>query len=82
MIAGIIRCWHGSHRLAGEPVGAMPDIPPPRSGAEAQEAEASGPGRPLYYELRRDGRPVDPQPWLANVEDRHDEQSGEQKVGQ
>ena len=35
--------------LAGEPVGAMD--------------KASG--GTLYFELRRDGRPVDPQPWLA-----------------
>jgi murein hydrolase activator len=72
----------GDWVLAGEPVGAMPDIPSPRSGAEAREAQESDPGRSLYYELRRDSRPVDPQPWLASVEDRHDERSGEQKVGQ
>ncbi|MNC99479.1 hypothetical protein D3C83_177870 [compost metagenome] len=35
--------------LGGEPVGAMPDA----AGGE------------LYVELRRDGRPVDPGPWLA-----------------
>jgi murein DD-endopeptidase MepM/ murein hydrolase activator NlpD len=39
--------------LAGEPVGAMPD---------AVDKAAGG---ALYVELRRDGRPVDPQPWLA-----------------
>ncbi len=72
----------GDWVLAGEPVGAMPDIPSPRSGAEAQEAYESDPGRSLYYELRRDGRPVDPQPWLASVEDRHDERGGERKVSQ
>jgi murein hydrolase activator len=38
----------GQWVLAGEPVGSMPDAP----------------GRLLYMELRRDGRPVDPQPWL------------------
>jgi septal ring factor EnvC (AmiA/AmiB activator) len=37
--------------LAGEPVGAM-------------DKAAGG---TLYFELRRDGRPVDPQPWLAAV---------------
>ena len=72
----------GDWVLAGEPVGAMPDIPSPRSGAGAREAQESDPGRSLYYELRRDSRPVDPQPWLASVEDRHDERSGEQKVSQ
>jgi len=35
----------GDWVLAGEPVGAMPDIPSPRSGAEAQEAYESDPGR-------------------------------------
>jgi murein hydrolase activator len=39
--------------LAGEPVGAMPDAVDKASGGA------------LYVELRRDGRPVDPQPWLA-----------------
>ncbi len=38
--------------LAGEPVGAMPDAVDKAAGT-------------LYVELRRDGRPVDPQPWLA-----------------
>ena len=39
--------------LAGEPVGVMP------------EAVDKASGGALYVELRRDGRPVDPQPWLA-----------------
>ena len=68
----------------------MPDIPSPRSGAEAQEAYESDPGRSLYYELRRDGRPVDPQPWLASSEDGQpadspgasDERNGDQRVRQ
>jgi septal ring factor EnvC (AmiA/AmiB activator) len=58
----------GDWVVAGEPVGAMPEAASPRSGADAREREESGPGRPLYYELRRDGRPVDPQPWLTRVE--------------
>jgi murein DD-endopeptidase MepM/ murein hydrolase activator NlpD len=40
--------------LAGEPVGALPDAVDKASGGA------------LYVELRRDGRPVDPQPWLAS----------------
>ena len=72
----------GDWVLAGEPVGAVSDIPSSRSGAEAREVDASDPGRLLYYELRRDGRPVDPQPWLASVEDGRDERNGEQKVSQ
>jgi septal ring factor EnvC (AmiA/AmiB activator) len=43
----------GQWVLAGEPVGVMPD---------AAERGSDG---VFYFELRRDGRPVDPQPWLA-----------------
>src|SRR5205823_4687596 len=49
--------------LAGEPVGAMP--------------EASG--GVLYFELRRDDRPVDPQPWLARGAAERNEPDGDQK---
>ena len=49
---------------AGEPVGAMPDAAEPGSGGE------------IYFELRRDGGPVDPQPWLAQRDDR----IGDQRV--
>jgi septal ring factor EnvC (AmiA/AmiB activator) len=72
----------GDWVLAGEPVGAVPDVPFPRSAAAAQEPEETDPGRSLYFELRRDGRPVDPQPWLASVEDERDKRNGEQKVRQ
>ncbi len=54
--------------LAGEPVGAMPDAS----------------GGALYFELRRDGRPVDPQPWLAprdqGGDQGRDESDGDQRV--
>jgi len=50
--------------VAGEPVGAMPDA----SGAA------------LYFELRREGRPVDPQPWLAAPDTERGGQDGDQKV--
>jgi len=43
----------GQWVLAGEPVGVMPDAAEPGSDGV------------FYFELRRDGRPVDPQPWLA-----------------
>lgn len=46
----------GQWLLAGEPVGAMP-------GADAANAGAT-----FYFELRRDGRPVDPGPRLAGRE--------------
>ncbi len=54
--------------LAGEPVGAMPDAVDKASGGA------------LYFELRRDGRPVDPQPWLAAREAGRNEPDGDQKV--
>jgi murein hydrolase activator len=50
--------------VAGEPVGVMPDA----SGAA------------LDFELRRDGRPVDPQPWLAARDDEHSGQAGDQRM--
>lgn len=53
--------------LAGEPVGAMPDAVDKATGT-------------LYVELRHDGRPVDPQPWLAPRDEGRDEQDGDQKV--
>lgn len=43
--------------LAGEPIGAMSEPP----------------GGMLYYELRRDGRPVDPEPRLAPRDDGRDD---------
>ncbi len=50
--------------LAGEPMGALPE----------------GSGGALYFELLRDGRPVDPQPWLAPGAAERDEPSGDQRV--
>lgn len=52
--------------LAGEPVGAMPDKP----------------GVGFYLELRREGRPVDPQPWLAAREAERGGRGGDQKVSE
>jgi septal ring factor EnvC (AmiA/AmiB activator) len=62
--------------LAGEPVGAMP------------EAVDKASGGALYVELRRDGRPVDPQPWLVprdqgrdpGGDERRNEPGGDKKV--
>ena len=51
--------------LAGEPVGVMPAPDPSRTPGEGTEAGLAR----LYFELRRDGRPVDPQPWLARSDD-------------
>jgi septal ring factor EnvC (AmiA/AmiB activator) len=48
----------GQWVLAGEPVGVM-------------GRRAGGAGSPrLYYELRRDSRPIDPLPWLAMDEEK------------
>jgi septal ring factor EnvC (AmiA/AmiB activator) len=58
--------------VAGEPVAAMP----------AATSPPSGDGSVLYFELRRDGQPVDPQPWLATGEDRRDQHGGDQKVSE
>ncbi len=55
----------GEWVVAGEPVGAMPD------------AGDAASGSPLYFELRRDGRPVDPQPWLAPRAEGRDKQNGD-----
>jgi septal ring factor EnvC (AmiA/AmiB activator) len=52
--------------LAGEPVGAMPDKP----------------GVGFYLELRREGRPVDPQPWLAARDAERGGHDGDQKVSE
>lgn len=60
----------GEWVLAGEPVGTMP------------VAADGGSGQPLYFEVRRESRPVDPQPWLAPGDDGHGAQNGDQKVGQ
>ena len=61
--------------LAGEPVGVMPDAAEPGSGGV------------IHFELRRDGRPVDPQPWLAKRDETTDRgdaasepETGDQKV--
>jgi murein hydrolase activator len=51
--------------VAGEPVGIMPAPDPSRVPGEGTEAGLVR----LYFELRRDGRPVDPQPWLARSDD-------------
>jgi septal ring factor EnvC (AmiA/AmiB activator) len=41
--------------LAGEPVGMMPGKPGALDGSEGR----------LYFELRRDGKGLDPAPWLG-----------------
>jgi septal ring factor EnvC (AmiA/AmiB activator) len=49
----------GQRVVAGEPVGRMGD-----GSAEGGPSDGSG-GPELYVELRRDGEPVDPLPWIG-----------------
>jgi septal ring factor EnvC (AmiA/AmiB activator) len=61
----------GQWVLAGEPAGVMPDTAEPGSGGV------------IYFELRRDGRPVDPQPWLARRDEstEHGDEAGKPESG-
>ena len=61
----------GQWVLAGEPVGVMPDAAEPSSGGV------------IYFELRRDGRPADPQPWLAKRDEgtERDDEAGKPEAG-
>ena len=66
----------GEWVLAGEPVGAMPDTPPPSRPPQAEGRKVAS-GVTLYVELRRHGRPVDPEPWLAPRDEGRDEPDGD-----
>ena len=56
---GTINTTVGEWVLAGEPVGVMP-VTRLASG----EATATGGSRRLYLEIRKDGEPINPRPWL------------------
>lgn len=66
LLAGLsqIDVQPGQFVLTAEPVGTM-------SGGQKNSASAPVSGPVLYVELRKDGRPIDPDPWWA---------SGQQKV--
>lgn len=49
----------GARVLAGEPVGVMENVP------ESADEKIGAPS--LYVELRRDGQPINPLPWLATA---------------
>lgn len=61
LLAGMnrVQAEVGQWVLAGEPVGLM-SAQNPSAGSE----ESKGNGRTLYMELRHNGEPVDPLPWL------------------
>lgn len=57
----------GQEILAGEPIGVMAGAQPDHDGHENHQLESSTSGRTrLYMELRHDGRPIDPSPWLQD----------------
>jgi septal ring factor EnvC (AmiA/AmiB activator) len=47
----------GDQLLAGEPVGIMP----------LESGQDTGPLKRLYFELRQNGKGLDPEPWLTSV---------------
>jgi len=58
----------GQQLLAGEPVGRLGGADPQNTRAEKHGFGTSSSGRSqLYMELRFDGRPIDPTPWLKDM---------------
>jgi septal ring factor EnvC (AmiA/AmiB activator) len=51
--------------LAGEPVGTASADADAKSGGRPFRAQSRSDGATLYIELRRDGQPINPLPWLA-----------------
>ena len=53
----------GQFVLAGEPIAVMGNAAPPSQGDDSS--------RPvLYVEFRKDGRPIDPDPWWAEASEK------------
>ena len=60
----------GRQLLAGEPVGVLGGRQTTHRDEETADDGSSREGAELYYELRRDGSPIDPMPWFSTVSDR------------
>ena len=57
----------GQEILAGEPIGVLAGNDLDRAGHENHQLGSSTLGRSqLYMELRFDGQPIDPSPWLRS----------------
>jgi septal ring factor EnvC (AmiA/AmiB activator) len=63
LLAGLsqIDVQFGQFVLMGEPVGAM------SAGIKPSQANTQDSGPVLYIELRKDGRPIDPDPWWSEA---------------
>jgi len=85
LLAGLsqIDVQPGQFVLAAEPVGTMSGAPRSAQGAASQasasQASASKSAPVLYIEFRKDGRPVDPDPWWVET-GRKAQEDGQQKV--
>jgi septal ring factor EnvC (AmiA/AmiB activator) len=56
----------GHFVLAGEPVGVMGNVAAAVQAQSRLKSPASQEALPaIYIELRKDGRPIDPDPWWA-----------------
>jgi septal ring factor EnvC (AmiA/AmiB activator) len=62
LLAGLsqIDAQPGQFVLAAEPVGTMSTVKQEPAGAQSTAPV-------LYIEFRKDGQPIDPEPWWANV---------------
>lgn len=71
MLAGLgrIDVVVGQSVVAGEPVGAAPDVAPSTEAGEVAAVE-DGPGDTVYFEFRHNSRPMNPAMGLAAIQER------------